>query len=326
MVKELETEFEKVKKAIFGRFSEVAPESALKAFVAEIESYHYKADKIFSKHLERAESMKEENDILRSISGIDEFSMKAKFLEKAAETKFLREQLLDLKKTIDAMKKDKDDARLTTEEYKQENEKKFEQKDREYKVLSQELEDIKGKLKHFSDNLDKNRESWQKEREALIKKNQDYEAYVRQVAVTEAEAVSARLRDLCGVLAGTTQYCMEKWGEIKQKKSKTIRGMLSGKNNRLLSEISPDMAVMDDISSKITRTLDLYQGLLELPRPTWEKIMWPGFWDALKRKYYELQVKKQIKISFPQEKKFPNFVSDETVLTQIIDVLVQNAV
>ncbi|MBN1621426.1 MAG: hypothetical protein JW871_02410 [Endomicrobiales bacterium] len=322
-------EFDSLKDDLEKKCSLVSDENISKTVISTIQEYQSKILEIIEKESTRIKDLQEENDLLRSLSGISEVEMKAKLLESSVEAKFLRNQLIQVKRYLDKTKKENEKLNLKIEAGKKDVKREENLRREEHKKLKEEIKLVWHKMEQMKNKLQDQDVIKNEVEKKLKEKYQDFEEKIRSVVHIEMLAVIDKLRDLSGIISGTSQFCVERWGKIKSAISKSgvknigLNILKSGK--KPLSEISPDLELVNELSNKMTKILDLYLTLTDLPKPRWDRLLWHVFWDKMKRKYFDVLIKRQIKIIWPNEKKYPVFYTDEKILTEICENIIKNS-
>lgn len=329
-MKELLREFEKLETAFVKRLSSLVNEASLNAFVSMLSDYQTKAEKIALEIEERQKSIKEENDILRSISGLTDTDIRAKLLEAGEEAGFLRKQLITLKKDFDKIAKDKDSLIFKIEAGKVENDTKNKERDWDRQKFENELNNLKLKLDQMKEEYRAKEKELDNVKESVKGSYLVFEKKIRSKVYTEVEALISKMRDYCGIVASTSEFCAERWGSVKNKLSKEGSkinlNFFEGKGEKPLSEITADLNLINQYSKEAINTLDVYLELSGIVDPKLDKMSWQVFWDIAKKKYFDVLVKYKIKIAWPNAKKYPDFVSDKEMLAEICSLLIQNSI
>ena len=329
-MKELLREFEKLEAVFIKRLSSLVNEASLNAFISMLSDYQTKAEKIAVEIEDKEKNIKEENEILRSISGLTDTDIRAKLLEAGEEARFLRKQLIDLKKDFDKISKDKDSLIFKIEQRKVDDDSKNKERDRDRQKFEKELEGLKAKLDQMKEEYKSKEKELDEVKESVKGSYLVFEKKVRAKVYAEVGALIGKMRDYCGIVASTSEFCAERWGGVKNKLSKAGSkinlNFLEGKTEKPLFEITADLDLINQYSKEAIKTLDVYLELSSLTEPKLDKMSWQVFWDNTKKKYFDVLVKYKIKITWPSLKKYPDFVTDQVILSEICGLLIQNSI
>lgn len=337
MKEKLKKDFDELKKAIVVRTSSRLEEPVLKAVITSLEEFDYQLDKIIDGQDYKLAQEKEENNILRSIAGVTEDGLHAKIVEKNEEARFLREQLLKLKKEFDKVNALNGELKLEIEQLKNENKKIQAAREAEQKKCSEELTALSGTLSEVKKKIASQDTEISSEMGKLHREKAEFETGFEletdKKIMNEIKLMGGKLRNLCGPISGSAKFCLEKLDNIRNTApkvtGKSIKDKLSGKpgksaNDHIL-ELAPDLDLMERNSLEMTQVLDMYLKLYDEPKVNLERINFGELWKELNGKYMAQIAKMGAKIKWPNEKAYPVFITDRKLLTDICTVLLSNS-
>ena len=146
----------------------------------------------------------------------------------------------------------------------------------------------------------------------------------------EFSATIERLRDLTGAVAGSAEYCLQRWGAATSQPyilttvRKYVARLMNMPTNPIV-EITPDLELIQQYSRRALKTLNLYLEVLRNPVAVMAPVSWMKVFDNLKRTYFPVTVKGQTRIEWPVDKKYPPFVCDEGMVVELFSILIANA-
>jgi len=327
-MEDIRKKFEQLKALLVQRASPVLGDALMKTFLSALEEYQRSLVSALEQEAQRMASLKEENNILRGIAGVSEAEIRAKLIEQGEELRFLREQLIGSKKKLEGSVQQNGELRLSLEQSKaellqshrlRENEqKKFQES---LASLTREMEKLSLAVREKQQKLDFARE--QDRQQAVIEREQA-EVDIRREVDNELRSVVNRLRTLCGTIVGTSQFCIERWGRIRADAS-AGQSKLPKEDISLLSESLPDLDLIFNSSQEIVKIMDSYLQMLDLTTPNFTALNWLLFWQELRKKFSEGRSRNRVRITWPIQKEYPLFVSDQRMLAEVFAALIQTA-
>ncbi|MFH1368723.1 MAG: ATP-binding protein [Elusimicrobiota bacterium] len=337
MKDKIKKEFEALKKAIIERAAPHMEEPALKAVVSSLEEF----ERGLEGNLEDADTgsaqLKEENEILRSISGLSGDGIKAKTVEQGEEIRFLRGQLLKLKKEYDKLKQTGEELNVSLAKLKNQNAKIQGLRDAEQKKGIDDMENLKTCLKELKEKVETQQTEIGKEKERIISEDKEFRernsGEIENKMLQEIKLMSSKLRNLTSAISGSSKFCLEKLENIRSSSPKTapkslaqrIAGKLGKPAQDYVLELAPDLDLINRSSTELTQAIDIYIKLYEEPKVKYEKINFLDLWNELNGKYMTQIARFNIKIKWPAEMKYPAFSSDRKIISEICHTLIINA-
>lgn len=337
MANNIKNEFAALKKAIIERSALRLDEALLKAVSDNLDRFGASLDASLSSEDERCKQLKEENNILRSISGLPENEMRAKSVEQNEEIRFLREQLLKLKKSFDALKAEEEEARVKIEQLKAELSKDISLRASGQKKAIDDLEGLNKELSALKAKIAEQETEINREKQRLLRENEEFTAGLRigneERIINEIKLVGGRLRNLSGPLAGSAKFCLEKLENIKKNSSgvanrffvQKIAGKVIKSPQEYLVELGPDLDMIQNNSQEIARVLDTYLELYEDVKVNIERIDFKGLWNELNMRFINHFKRIGASIKWPSIEKYPDFRSDRKLVSEICNALLLNA-
>ena len=277
----------------------------------------------------RLKNHQEENDLLRSLLGVGEVELKAQLLKQHQELLFLREEMLKLKSIIEARDKEifewkqkfsfsEEEKKVLVEDY-QKQRKGY---DEELKKINQELENLQRNILRERQEIASEKKNLAQEKENYRQKNyQEVWEYSRQLLA----ALTTKIRNVLGIIAGSGQWMQERIQKLRQQK---LNPLVNKKIQKLLDEIAPDLDnIMKNINPSI-RTLEDFQDLLGDKLPVPGPVNLENVFRNVSNQLSSLIMNKRAEIVWPKperKQKLPTPAGNEEKITIAIKEIVKNA-
>ncbi len=324
---ELEKKYEDIKTLLTRQAAPVLGETLLVQFLAVIEDYQKTVKQTLQKQAQHTAAAREENNLLRDLVGGSDTAQRAKLISQAEEIRILRMQLAQVQGERNTAKAGAEELRLELERSKLEFQEQVKRHEFEQHRYEENLAKVKQELASFGASTRTLEERTIKERseehkQALLNVEQN-EKDVRREVEQELRSIVSRLRNLCGAVMGTAQFCVERWGKIRAEYAAS-RAKLSKEDESLLSESVPDLDLIFHNSQEVIKILDIYLQILNTSPVQLASVEWLKFWQGLRQKMTGPYVRLPVRVIWPTQKEFPPFQSDEKIIEDICTLLLQN--
>ncbi len=289
-------------------------ESASELFIRRVDVIGAVADEEAGKLNKQNASYRDENEIIRGLIGLSDVETKAKMLSLVEETRFLRENIIDIKKDADKLSGMLDKSRVEAETIKRDASVIEDVHKKELARLLDIISDTEKKLAAVD-------AGWKKKYDdAASELGGQRAVYHRRLEGASADLWAfsqvmldgwvRHVRDNLGAVFGATDYLS---GCLEQKIT-SVR--------KLKKDIEPDLKL---IKEKTTATVDTFNKMAEffLVKPELKKCDVNAIFRKLKEKYSRLF---GLTVKWPEEKEYPPVVCDEALLASAVGELVANAV
>jgi signal transduction histidine kinase len=272
-----------------------------------------------------------ENDLLRSLLGVPLEPTKAKLIEANAEIQFLRGQLAALNGEF---------KRLQQQEQHLEVRQELNKRDSELGVLDRqalrakfeaEAEIIRQRFLQLQEQYTKLLGQKEAEKAAIANTIPGIDQEARHKVKEELRQVGLKLRAICSSVIGSSQYCIERWDKVKEKRLSTRFSKLIGLDKLMriatgsFDDLIADLALIKKNSGEMIRTIDTYVSLLDDLRPEFANVDIRKLIDEARKHGTDTVRARKLVVTWPSEKKYPVFVSDPKILGEIIDIVITNA-
>jgi signal transduction histidine kinase len=335
-VKKTDNKFELLKKTILSRLTSSVDEAALKALSASLTEFEQQSEIDWAKLEEHLSQAMEENELLRSLAGVKENTLLVKIIEQGEELRSLRQNFTQKRESLDEALRKNDALNLQLEFVKSENAKKDEAIKKNQDRYENDLELLNGKLAAFNEGISKKRDEFDTEKLKMSRELAKLEGKVRAAVEDEIfhnlKAFGLKLKNLNNSIYGSAEYCREKLALIdKSIKTFGLEKKTSRSDKRVnksrsdILQVSPDLNEIYLKSQEISKIIDTYTGLFEKIKLAPEPVNLKKAWEELNKKFLETLVSKSIRIKLPAEKKYPVFVTDKKLFTEICEELTANA-
>ncbi|MHB9155396.1 MAG: sensor histidine kinase, partial [Endomicrobiales bacterium] len=254
---------------------------------------------------------------------------RAKLISLSEEVKFLRGQLLAVKKDAAGREKEREALSAENETRKNEIARLQEVRAQEQKRYDDGLEMVKESLREMEKKTQEKRDGYEREKERVAAELLQVEQKTRGASEAEAmlmvRSLGSKLRNMSSSILGSANFMLEKMKRAAQPEKKTGIRRLSGaflkQGQGGLSDFEPDIDSIFKNTQEMIRVLDMYLALFENPEIRCETMGFLSLWDDLNKKFQGFGAG----VRWPQEGKYPVFVTDKKLFTQICEAVVRNA-
>ncbi|HBU70161.1 MAG TPA: hypothetical protein DEE98_07250 [Elusimicrobia bacterium] len=307
----MKKEFEGLKNYLIKRATPALGEDAVKAFISALEEYDSALREALERENNKSESLRDENETLRSISGVGPVGVEAKLLEKAAENKFLRDQLLAVKQGLDSALRKVDDLSVEKEKLRQDFESSLMAREKERKRHESDIKSITDKLSEFDKKHSEQIALLEKKRLELEQSVARGKKEGRTEFVREYKNVISRVHAMASIISVNAQLCLER----------IEKSRVAGHEN---IENKADIENACTTSREITKVLELYLGMLKEVEPKYEKVDLSAVFEKLKARFAEQQSRKKTRIIWPETKSIAELSLDPKIAYEALSCLVDN--
>lgn len=310
----------------------------LKSFLTSLDEYNDELVLEIRQSEKKIEEVKEENKLLLGLAGSAEPAMRSCILKQGEEVRFLREQLLGMKKTYQELCNTNDSLKLEIETLKSELTASNERIKNEQKFFKESLDDLNKQLNAFAKKIVEKEIEIEKKKNEVINEKNSFEQKIQNIEkelVLKNEKILYRivykLNGFCIDISEGLNLIIEKINNMapmprRGLKVFSLRKYRDQGITEAVNTILPDLNFISQRSADFSEKMISYIKLFENRPVKNEKVVWPKFWDNIKRRYSVVTNNKKIKIEWPSEKHYPDFITDNTMLLEICEILVQNAI
>ncbi|MBN1822879.1 MAG: hypothetical protein JW803_01020 [Endomicrobiales bacterium] len=330
-IKENESKYQKLKSAIIERISGAMGEAAVKAMLAALEAYEKETARDIELSRNESAGVREENIILRSISGVSEDDMKAMLVKQGKELQFLRSELLASKKALEKIREENDVLKYDKEVLSRVLKDTEDKKSDEEKHFGKNIDDVNVKMKGYAEQIERKTKECDKIMGEYERKTAEHDAEVRKRAAEEVKEIAVRFNNICADLTGESAGIRERMESVKKELMKPPKKGLAaifGKketNNELIAEIQGGIDTVMDGSKRIGNLIGEYLKIFSVQDPSIGNVEWKSVVDGIRKKYDGIAGVRRVQINAPKNIAVPAVRSDRDVITQILNIFMQNA-
>jgi signal transduction histidine kinase len=327
----LNKKFEEVKEMLTLRAATVLGQATLKIFLDVLDEYHGEFLRTLELYDSQREGTKEENTMLLGLVGASDVEFRAKLVSQAEEIRFLRQEVLDLKKQRGELIRKNDALDIEVARLKNELSQSFKARDKAQAEFMEQIGNITSKLKLYEELANS------KEIEAGLKgKELDSRlgTISEEIIDRSSESVKKAVLRLNNIVQEVKEMSRALYSDIEaertaieqeKKKGGGVFGRKPGSKPVFLSLIQT-YDLLNERVSEASVLLVKYMEVLSPPDVKPSKVNWKKLFDDLKIKFSALAGSKKIRINAPKDRMPSDFVSDQNLLLRAFSALVQNAV
>jgi len=327
----LQAKFEDLKNMLVQRASASLGEAALKLFLTLLDAYQDELTRALSGSQKASADARDENTLLLGLIGVNDTGVIAKLASQSGEIRFLRQEVLDLRKYAGDVETKHETLALELERVKGELAASFKAREKDQDVFNKRLEDLGTGIRGYGEQLKI------KELEYAGKKS-DYDGKIQSLS-KEIEAQSEEaIKRIIGRLNNSCREIDEASGVFRQEMEKLQAGLQTRKSRGLalfadkdqfkgiLEPLTPGFKLLNE---KVEEAVSVLKKCLEAyarPEVKAARVNWNKLFDDLKTRYGAQASGKKIRISWPSGKMPADFVSDQGLLLAAFGIVLQNSI
>ena len=329
---EIVKEYRTLQRLIVERCEGNIPSHSAQLLVAQMEHFASLLENFASASQKKYDDKGNENDLLRSLLGAEENSLQAKLIEINAEAQFLRGQLSELNREFKRLQHSEVQLEEQNELRKRETEIEAMDRKSSRQKFEAEAEIIQHRFLQLQEQYTKLLGEKEAEKTEIANKIPGIDQNVRHQVKEELRQVGMKLRAICSSVVGSSQYCIERWDKVKEKRFSTRLSKLIGLDRLMriatgtFDDLIADLALIKNNSGEMIRTIDTYSSLLDDIAPLHASVDIRKMFDEARRRCTDIVRARKLAVSWPSEKKYPAFISDVKIIGEIMDALIANAV
>ena len=328
---EILNEYKQLQSLIVERCEGRVPAVSAELMVARMERFAGLLDSAVRGLQKKYEDRGAENDLLRSLLGVPEGSLKAKLVEANVEIQFLRGQLSALNSEFKRLQQQEQQLEVRQELNKRDTEKSVLERESARVKFEAEAEIIRQRFLQLQEQYTKLLGEKEAEKTAIANTIPGIDQEARHKVKEELRQVGLKLRAICSSVIGSSQYCIERWDKVKEKRLSTRFSKIIGLDKLMriatgsFDDLIADLALIKKNSGEMIHTIDTYVGLLDDIRPQYANVDIRKLIDEARKHSIDIVRARKIAVTWPSEKKYPVFNSDAKILGEILDAVISNA-
>ena len=327
----LAIKFEELKKMLVHKASASLGEASLKLFLTLLDGYQEELLQALNSSEKRIFDVKDENVMLQGLIGISDTEVRAKLASQSAEIRFLRQEVLDLRKNEKELESKNGALTLEVERLKNELSISFKARETDRQVVDRRMEELNASLKGYDDKIRTGQAELDVRKSELARKLSGISIEVEAQSQDVVKRIVVRLNNICREIEDALAVFKEEMEKIKsvpqvEKKKKFSFFPGPPKTVNPLAPILPSFNLFTEKVDDGANILKKYMETFTRPEVSPAKINWNKLIDDLKIKFGPLAAAKKIKITWPAGKMPVDFICDQGMLSKAFSAVIQNSI
>ena len=309
----LAREFEDIKRLLALEAAPVLGEAKTAAFVKALQDYQDVLSRVLAGEAQKAQEMRRENELLRELLGRDDTALQARVVELGTEAQFLRDQIVGLRKQLAAKQDENDGLRFKLEEKKNELVKSFNARQQEGAQYDEKLHKLNAQLMKLHQKTVAHETAAEEAKKRLQEKMQSSDEDARRYVAGEYKELMDRLRERIIALESRAGFCAERF-------KKPAHGA------EWMAANAKDVESILENARKAATLFETHVQLHLERAPEKTMVNWQKLFKYLKAKYTPRLVEQKVRAGWPSEKRINALVADESIISDILGLMIENAV